>query len=262
MDKNELFQKIINCENVKAHYLNIDKCNPCSEIIKTQKCKEIENYQLPEPWSGDVENAPILFISSNPSISKKEFYPDHTWDPHKIQEFFYNRFGNDERKSWVYELKVLNKNNKRERKYVRYWASIKKRAAELLDKDPIPGQHYCLTEIVHCKSRKQKGVESAVDTCKELYLNNILRISKAKVIVGIGKLAKESLQSHFNSDAKLIEVGKRIIVFLPHPNARSRSKTILKKFNDNYNKVYLEKIKDHLKEWKKIKFGAQNLPTL
>jgi len=242
MNKNELLQKIIHCENVKNHFSNKDEKHPCSEIIK-QNSKKKESFQLPEPWSGDIENAPILFISSNPSISKKELYP--TWDnPNNIniQDFFDNRFGDDEKNSWVYKQKVLNKNMKRDKKQVRYWCGIKGRAEELLDYDPKPGEDYCITEIVHCKSKKQKGVKSAISTCKELYLNNILEISKAKVIVGIGKLAKESLQSHFNSDAKLIEDGKRIIVFLPHPNAFSK-----KTFKDNY-KVNLERIKEHLKK--------------
>ena len=29
---------------------------------------EKEGFQIGEPWNGDIENAPILFLSSNPSF--------------------------------------------------------------------------------------------------------------------------------------------------------------------------------------------------
>ena len=49
--------------------------------------------QVPEPWSGNLEHAPILFLSSNPSISTAELYPRWEWPDEEIADFFGRRFG-------------------------------------------------------------------------------------------------------------------------------------------------------------------------
>ena len=38
---------------------------PCREIVSVQTGVV---FQLPEPWSGQIDIAPLLFISSNPSL--------------------------------------------------------------------------------------------------------------------------------------------------------------------------------------------------
>lgn len=49
--------------------------NSCSAIIDIQGALSWESFQVPEPWSGRLLTTPILFLSSNPSISGTEAYP-------------------------------------------------------------------------------------------------------------------------------------------------------------------------------------------
>lgn len=51
--------------------------HPCSDIVGVQEHTSRERHQVPDPWSGAIEQAPILFVSSNPSISTDEPYPGH-----------------------------------------------------------------------------------------------------------------------------------------------------------------------------------------
>lgn len=39
-----------------------------------------EGFQIGEPWNGDIENAPILFLSSNPAYNFYEISPRWHWD--------------------------------------------------------------------------------------------------------------------------------------------------------------------------------------
>ncbi|MGL5712463.1 MAG: hypothetical protein ACRCX2_05545, partial [Paraclostridium sp.] len=66
----KLLEKISTCENIKK-CLEGDTSNPCYKIINNQ---EKENFQLPEPWNGDLEKAPVIILGSNPSINENEMY--------------------------------------------------------------------------------------------------------------------------------------------------------------------------------------------
>jgi hypothetical protein len=196
-------------------------------------------------------NAPILFISSNPSISKEELYPTELWPKKMINDFFVNRFENrGEEASWVYNNKCLNKNG-RSKKSVRFWSSINKRAEEILGQPAFPGKDYCITEVVHCKSWREKGVKLAKEQCKDLFLEKIISNSNAKVIVAIGVVAKNML----NSEEKLF--GKPIY-YLPHPNA-FKAKTFEKVFNIEELNLIKRLVKDS--KTTKRDLSVYDLPT-
>jgi uracil-DNA glycosylase len=91
-----------------------------------------------------------------------------------------------------------------------------------------PGTDYALTEIVHCKSHAEIGVEQSQEQCVKAYLLRVLELARAKVIVVLGARARQVIQSQFNistenSISDSIEIGdrERFFAFLPHPNARS-----------------------------------------
>jgi len=210
----------------------ISKClegnnnHPCRTIIGLQGSTSITDHQLPEPWSGEIDKAPILFISSNPSIGEDEIFPTGNWESEKIYDYFHHRFGGGKEEWIVNGTKSLRK----DRSYGRatmFWAGVKSRAKELLERDPVPGVDYALTELVHCKSKQELGVSEALDHCVSLYLTKVLAASNAKVLVGLGNLAKDVLYSEFGlvGDKKLygplpILGTQRMVVLLPHPNAR------------------------------------------
>jgi uracil-DNA glycosylase len=91
-----------------------------------------------------------------------------------------------------------------------------------------PGTDYALTEIVHCKSHAEIGVEQSQEQCVKAYLLRVLELARAKVIVVLGVRARQVIQSQFNiptenSISDSIEIGnrERFFAFLPHPSARS-----------------------------------------
>ena len=47
------------------------------ECVKENSDILTEGYQVGEPWNGDIENAPILFLSSNPAYKFYEISPHY-----------------------------------------------------------------------------------------------------------------------------------------------------------------------------------------
>jgi uracil-DNA glycosylase len=116
------------------------------------------------------------------------------------------------------------------------WAEVRGRATELLGQDATPGRDYFSTEVVHCKSVKEKqGVRKAAKFCADQYLKRVMAVSGARVVVCVGKIAREQVGRAF----KLPDDGQRLghpdpqrvhgpldrgnrqryFVFLPHPSA-------------------------------------------
>jgi uracil-DNA glycosylase len=244
-----IIKEIISCPNIDGYYKN--KKDNCYEIISSQKSNKNE-FQLPEPFSGEIDKAEILIISSNPSIDlkKKEIYPTYLWNESDIINFFYNRF-----KKYIKDgIKVLRKDGTHS-EFIRYYSGIKARINEILQKidkqkKVVPGIDYCLTEIVHCKSQEEIGVSDAAKCCSK-YLKKIIQLSPAHLLIVVGKNAKElfceqyGLKNYLNQKVcgpEIIENIGRMIYFIPAPNARSYKK--LKEYlNDSE--------KDKLIDWVK-----------
>lgn len=184
---NDVLRDIARCSNVSVcSSMN----HPCHKIVHYQTHEGIIPFQLPEPWSGDLKNAPILFISSNPSISAVELFPNAKWPDNKIKDFFTNRFlDRGPINSWVYQNKFKLLKDGRSSS-VKYWSSIRNRASELLGREAVPGTDYCVTELVHCKSKSEYGVKEAIHECANKFLTEIISLSNAKVIVLVGAFAR------------------------------------------------------------------------
>jgi len=204
--------------------------HPCKAIIDSQGCDELSNFQVPEPWNGHIDRAPLLYISSNPSISDVEYYPRREWSDELIGDFFLNRFGGGI-KEWVRdgnsELTV-------EGKYLSptpYWSEIKNRSAELFGRSAVPGKDYALTEIVHCKSRKTIGVDEAIDECGSRYLQRVLKLSGAYVLVTVGHKVGDLIRAALGADQASKIVGpiwmagqERLVLFFAAPGSNQPRK--------------------------------------
>jgi uracil-DNA glycosylase len=71
-------------------------------------------------------------------------------------------------------------------------------AVELTENSNItPGIDYAITELFHCKSRHEKGVIQALTECTGLYLDKILSLSKAKVIICLGRLTSKIIRNKY-----------------------------------------------------------------
>jgi hypothetical protein len=207
-----------------AHCDLVGKCltdktfrNGCATIVRSQPSKTLEEHRLPEPWRGHLETAPILFVSSNPSIGSNE--TEGSPDPRGkdsdayITDYFDNSFDS--------HIPARDFNG------VRYWTGVRARASELLARTAIEGYDFALTEVVHCKSRQEIGVDEAVGECTRRWLGRVLEQSGARVIVVMGKYAEAAMRSHLQirSVAKLwgprrIGTISRYVAFLPHTNHR------------------------------------------
>jgi hypothetical protein len=223
--------------------------HPCTKIVGLQMHRR---FQLPEPWSGHIDTAPILFISSNPSIDDLEIYPDQSWDSDTMMDFFRNRFTSE--KKWVdRNLRVLQQNGLRS-DWVRFWASARARVHEITGKSKQeikPGIDFALTEIVHCKSKDEHGVREARDFCADRYLVRVLSISTAKVFVVFGKVAGDAMKSSFGSNMtshsnhlRIVSIGgiPRVLAFLPHPSLPGPPKSL----RDNIGQDGIQDMRAHL----------------
>jgi hypothetical protein len=206
----------------------------CSEIALTQWAEVASAdrvahwrawHQLPEPWVGHLEDAPILFVSSNPSIRgdvpaepgpapPQPWGITREWSDERIIERYENAFDR-------YMIDGVREAGAR--RATRYWVSIKRRAEELVPRPVRPGLDYALTEVVRCKSRSERGVPDAVGTCASRYLLRTFELSGARMIVGIGAHARRTLRrvlglrdGHAVQDVTIGE-RTRLMTFLPHP---------------------------------------------
>lgn len=235
-DIQQLLQEIHNCP--VATSIRNGQPGPCQTIVLSQTGM---TFHSPEPWSGHIATAPILFLSSNPSISEEEMYPDPSWADEQITDFFQNRFNS--RSGWVDNHLCALKRDGTRTQWVRYWAAARARASEILDK-PKPGIDFVLTEVVHCKSRYQEGVREALEFCCDRFLDSVLSISVAHVLIVYGKPAKGAIDRRYGSQLitwhlpeKLAEfrVGNRsrMLVFLPAPNEHGPEKSLIANIGNN-----------------------------
>lgn len=205
---------------VLALLLQIARCpnlglGSCANIAAVQD--GFAERQVPEPWNGDLAHAPILFVSSNPSISEVEDYPTDRWNDDAVVEFFESRYGR-----WMADgTKGLRKDGTRG-KANPFLSSIKKTADRLLERPPVPGIDYAVTEVVHCKSKAEIGVPEALGECTRRYLGPILDAAGARVVVVLGDRANSALGARAIGVHGPVDAGgrSRLLLVLPHPNAR------------------------------------------
>ena len=102
-----------------------------------------------------------------------------------------------------------------------------------------PGFDYALTEIVHCKSKNRQGVKSAAKTCFDLWMNPLISLSDARVIIVLGSEANQMMSEFLELDGKIkfhrrVTLGsrERIVLFLPAPGS-NKTRKISKVFSDS-----------------------------
>lgn len=210
MDAKTLLIEIARCPNVQL--ASKDESHPCRRVVAAQNVPDLPRFphQLPEPWSGHIERAPLLFVGSNPSLNPSERFPTKGWANEEIEAYFTTPDRLD-----------LN---------VRYWNVVRSIARAILGREPRPGHDYALTELVRCKSWNEKGVPQALGTCTERYLEKTLEVAGAKVVIALGKVAREGIASHIGCRSELglqrgtFDIGgrERAVLILGHPSSGQR----------------------------------------
>ena len=227
-----IIQEIIYNKDVHDLLLNPNLAHPYRSIV--QFSINEEGFQIGEPFNGDIEQAPILFLSSNPAFnfdevsprffpnSGKLFVPEHIEDGSKkgkkeikpdsydsyIKPFFLSRIH-----------KIINgqslhiplKNGKT--KAVPYWGCVRNNTKTLLpctllksykSKEKIREimKYAVCMEIVPFRSNKERGVPDALDKCWDTFTKHLLELSKASVIVLVGNKVLDCFVKKVASDAE------------------------------------------------------------
>ncbi|MGH2779932.1 MAG: hypothetical protein ACRDLA_00665 [Thermoleophilaceae bacterium] len=220
---------IARCPNVAACLDGGVPGHPCATIVLNQwdgvsreerLGRWRQAHQLPEPWDGHLETAPILFVSSNPSISgsvqslrppELERDPPISFMGRSVADHpSIRRLGQGPRWSWS-DDEIVDRYESAFDLYIaegvagrlpdgttagptRFWIEVRSRARELLPECEVrPGVDYALTEALRCKSRHEIGVEEALATCSSLSLRDTVAASGAVVIVVLGRLAARAI---------------------------------------------------------------------
>lgn len=221
VDGTELLLEIAHCPNILACFHERIRSHPCHLIIQSQRSPSPDVHQVPEPWSGKLSEAPLLFLSSNPSFSETDHYPLRSWRDEDIKTYFNDRF-----EKWIIDGRYTRQQDGSYSRAIAFWNEVRGRATELYERTVEPGTDYALTEVVHCKSRNNKGVKQALKECGDRYLSRLLSCSNAKVIVALGKFVKQVVIETFAipRDARVYGPAEvcgrtRYIVFLAQPNS-------------------------------------------
>jgi hypothetical protein len=229
------FVKIARCSNVALCLQGDDDTSrPCRKIVQSQGVDSTELFQAPEPWVGEIDVAPILFVASNPSIGDDDHAcgsasDDQIWESHHLA------FGGGKRTYIIDGIKTT-KPDGTPGHTVRYWCAIRARARELITGRPvIPGTDYAITEIVHCKSMREEGVADAADECARKHFDAVMAVSVARVVIALGAFAWRKFLGNAvvppESPVRRTYGGReRTLVFLPHPSSFIGPKSIAKRY--------------------------------
>ena len=215
MTRDELLLAIVRCPEVSK--ARAEAGHPCAGIVGLQTA---DAFQAPEPWRGHIDTAPILFLSSNPSIGGSYNFPPASWADDHIVDYYRRSFDQD---AGHIDESEYNK--------VPFWRQVKGLATEILGRSAVPGVDFALTELVHCKSTGERGVAKAHLTCAGRWLDLVLGVSGASVVVLLGRQARDHCVARWHLDKGRrvhYRVGtpgrERTVVILPHPNARGKRK--------------------------------------
>jgi hypothetical protein len=262
-EQDQLLIEIARCRLVELNVCDQRSTHPCHEVVLHQwpetpnadarAARWRREHHVPEPWVGQIETAPLLFVSSNPSLASfrpaeppKQFAPplerignhtvrDHAafrhglaapkpdWDDAEIIDRYENAFD-----VWTVggTHAVANEAGEAGAR-ISYWADVHPIAQELLGDSAVAGEDYALTEVTHCKSKGEAGARSSSRVCAQLYLERVLTLSPARLVVVFGRIARNAVRQVFDypdpgrvSRPLRIAGRTRRLVFLTHPSAK------------------------------------------
>ena len=258
-EERALIIKVARCELIWR--ANREDTHPCQAVVRSQGDAGEYDRQVPEAWAGNLHGSRLIFLSSNPSISEPmsgmrpdtaEDYPRTSSSDQRIIEFQGRRFDQSLPAPSVKNGRYRQQNGTYAHRPVVFWSSVQRRAEELLGRDADPSVNYVMTEVVHCKSKNEIGVLQAAGTCAKRYLNDILALTSAPIVVVVGKKSHDCLNSALSlalPEPPYItseEIGgmTRHLVFLWHPSGRKGPKAIAGLYGDEG----LERLRNLLRE--------------
>jgi hypothetical protein len=226
-----LAAEIVRCPVVDQCLAAGGEALPCHRVVSWQGQAAGGLRYVPEPWSGHLDRAPILFVSSNPGadvegapISDASY--TSAWETEEIVSCCDDAFEPWRKPGIIDGIYLSDKFGKRGAKPIRYWLWARARARELLQRQPVPGLDYAMTEVVHCGTQHEDGVDNAFATCTDRYFERTVRASPSVVVICVGGWAKAGFKRAFNIDVPEHIWGpgdvaglERLILAVPHPGS-------------------------------------------
>lgn len=233
---------------------------PCQEAVFAQWDSRVDasaraarwprEHQLPEPWSGDLEGARILVVSSNPGAARNPIgpgppasaappavapqaitehptlaqgsrYPRSDFDDDQIVDYFHNRF-----ERFITESGRHRRLDGEPGHSQPFWRTVIDAACEIVP-SLRPGADLALTELVHCKTpREGRAMPRATPVCVGRYLGSVLELSGARIVFAVGMHAWRELGVARGQLRGPISLGgrPRYLVGLLHPAGFGRPK--------------------------------------
>jgi uracil-DNA glycosylase len=263
LSPDELLLEIARCPLVTLNVVEEIPTHPCHDVVTAQwphttafdrPDRWKAEHHLPTPWVGHLEAAPLLFVSSNPALASErqrerpldaDFAPplerigNHTSDAHPSLRHGLSQpkpqWKDDELVDrfsaafdvWMVDGQAAVRDESGEAgKVTDFWRGTRELADAFFGGRASPGRDYALTEVVHCPSKKERGVRKAALTCGVLYLERVVALSPARVVVVLGDEARNAVRRVFAypepgrvSDPLVVARRKRRFVFLAHPSA-------------------------------------------
>lgn len=209
----ELIADLSHCPEVTAVWAG-PASHPCSGVVGVQP-SDPDVFQVPEPWAGHIHRAPLLFVSSNPSISKDEPYP--TWDMPETarRDFFDRRFGQGRgqvKDGMFGPLKSPGADGSwHNTRATPFWRECNTNVCFVLGRPAVAGIDYAMTEVVHCKSRDQEGVTRATPLCMKRWFERVLAVSGASVVAVLGSVAMKAVSRYLGRDLELWRTSRAVL---------------------------------------------------
>lgn len=258
-EERALIIKVARCELILR--AGREDGHPCHAVVASQGVTDEDDRQVPEAWAGNLHGSRVVFLSSNPSISEPDTgqpldnAEDHSRSASTDQKIIESqglRFDQTLPRPFVKNGRYLQQDRQYSQKPVHFWKSVQHRAEELLGPTADPSVNYVMTEVVHCKSKDEVGVSQAAETCAKRYLNDILALTNAPILVVVGKESHNCLNNALGLDLPeppyitIRELGGRVrhLVFIRHPSAFKGLKTIAGIHGDEE----VERLRNLLKE--------------
>jgi hypothetical protein len=231
MNLDDIVEKIVRNRGISELLMDIfaggaPREHPFKKLVEFQRCAyareklslQTEGFQAGEPWNGDIENARVAFISSNPAFNPCDDLPRYHAQANTlsmpggppltakdVRNFFINRFQNP-KSVQVAPNKVLRARcvTQGAEYYdtVPYWGCVRNSVEMLWPAAPqldgadayvrnLMGKAV-LIELVPFKSSSQTGVQEALYSCVRNFARHILPHVAAPIIVLVGKTARSA----------------------------------------------------------------------
>ena len=184
-----LFREIIDCPRVMS------ASGQCSSIISLQnRC----NFQVPEPWNGDIENAKILILGLNPAFDIAELFPSYDlcsgawnvmcakgykWTDPVVETFFEDRYsaccpqcGLQYADVNANPVKILSNSCVYKTAKNPFWKTVIEYASAVTN-NICEIEDLVFSDCIHCKSSNGAGCDNSVkNNCMNKYFQRVMSV--------------------------------------------------------------------------------------